>query len=456
MGKIIARNYRGTQDWLAEDTLLRQRVVEILRQTFEEFGFEPLETPEIELRSVLKGRYGEEGDQLTYFFQKGKDAIGLRYDHTVPLARVVSQHEHELVLPYRRYAIGTVFRADKPQKGRLRRFVQCDFDIVGTADPIADAEVVALTYTALKRLGFDRFEIQICDRRLLNGMAKAIGAKTKKLVLAFLRSWDKVEKADRKQITKELKEAGASSKLISQFHQVTDQLRNIGGGGYEVIEGIRRLFPDQPLVEQGTKVLEEMLGYITNFGLPSGFYQVNPCLARGLDYYTGPIFETVVKEGGVGSITGGGRFDDLIKTLGGPNLPATGSSFGLERMISVMRTLGLVEPGRTATQVFVPTFDPESQELVENAIELVTKLRSSGISAELYMGSESIGKQLQVADRRGIPVAVFAGSDEVLRGVVTIKDLAAPMEKKDKLANQWEVPKENLIGEVKSLLSKYK
>lgn len=453
MSKIVARNYRGTQDWLAEDVILRQQVIGVLRRTFEEFGFEPLETPEIELRSVLKGKYGEEGDRLTYFFQKGKAEIGLRYDHTVPLARVVSQHEDKLVLPYRRYTIGPVFRADKPQKGRLRQFTQCDFDIVGAASPIADAEVVVLTYTALKRLGFDQFEVQVCDLRLLNGMARAIGADTPELVLAFLRGWDKIERAKKQQISEELKKAGASPKLTSKFLQTTDQLRNIKGDGYKVVKEIRRLFPRQPLVKQGTEVLEKMLGYIANFGVPDRFYRVNPCLARGLTYYTGPIFETVVKKGRVGSITGGGRFDDLIETLGGPSLPATGSSFGLERITSVMDKLGIVKPKKTATQVFVATFNPKSRELVENAIELVTQLRSHDINAELYMGKDSIGKQLQLADRRGVPIAIFAGSNELKRGIVTIKDLTAPMVKKDKLANQWEVPRGKLIEEVRRLLS---
>lgn len=418
---------------------------------FEEFGFEPLETPEIELAEVLAGKYGEEPEALIYTFRKGDDWIGLRYDHTVPLARVVAQYGKELVYPYRRYAIGPVFRADEPQAGRYRRFIQCDFDIVGVAEPIADAEVVALTYTALRRLGFEKFEIQINDRRLLNGIAKACGANTKELILAFLRSWDKLERVSKEQITQELQEKGATLELISRFFKVTDQLLKLKKEN--IIEELRQLFPNQE-VFQGTAVLEKMLDYLESFGVPSEFYRINPCLARGLDYYTGPIFETVIKEAGIGSITGGGRFDDLIEALGGPSLPATGSSFGLERIIAVMKKLKIAKIKKTNTQVFVAVFDPESPELMAKAIQFATRLRENGFKVELSMEKGSIGRQLRVADRRGIPVAVFAGPKEIEKNMVIVKDLKAPLttEKKDIWANQWQISEKDLVKKVKELL----
>jgi histidyl-tRNA synthetase len=452
MGKIVARNYRGTRDWLGGEVYLRQQVIDTLREVFEEFGFEPLETPEIELYEVLAGKYGEEAQPLVYNFRKGDDWIGLRYDHTVPLARVVAQYEKELVYPYRRYVIGPVFRADEPQAGRYRRFIQCDFDIVGVAEPIADAEVVILTYTALRRLGFEKFEIQICDRRLLNGIAKASGAQTKDLILAFLRSWDKLERVSREKISQELKEKGATPELIKRFFEITDQL--LGLEKENILDELSRLFPNQPEVAQGINVLEKLLYYVANSGVPSQFYRVNPCLARGLDYYTGPIFETVIKEAKIGSITGGGRFDNLIATLGGPNLPATGSSFGLERIISVMEKLGIAKIKKTNTQVFVAVFDPESAESMKKAIQFASILRQEGIKTELSMEKGSIGKQLRVADRRGIPVAIFAGPKEMKKGKVIVKDLTTPLteEKKDIWANQWEVSEADLVKKVKELL----
>jgi len=201
-------------------------------------------------------------------------------------------------------------------------------------------------------------------------------------------------------------------------------------------------------------VLEKMLDYIANFGVPPRFYRVNPCLARGLVYYTGPIFETVIKEAGIGAITGGGRFDDLIAALGGPNLPATGSSFGLERIISVMQTLGIAKSQKTVTQVFVAIFDPDSPRLVEKAIQFAAWLREKDIKTELSMEKGSIGRQLRIADRRGIPVAVFAGPQELESGTIIVKDLTAPLttDEKDKWANQWRVPEEDLVKKVKELL----
>jgi histidyl-tRNA synthetase len=452
MGKIVARNYRGTRDWLDGEALLRQQVIDTFQEVFEEFGFEPLETPEIELYEVLMGKYGEEAQPLIYYFQRGDDWIGLRYDHTVPLARVIAQHLNEIVFPYRRYVIGPVFRAEEPQAGRYRRFVQCDFDIVGVADLIADAEVVTITYTALEKLGFKNFEIQINDRRLLNGIAKATGAETKDQVLTLLRSWDKMEKVSREQLAQELKEKGASQKLIERFFEVTDMLLSLEKEN--ILNEISRIFSNQPEVVEGINALEKLLGYIADFGVPSQFYRVNPLLARGLDYYTGPIFETVVKEARIGSITGGGRYDNLIETLGGPSLPATGSSFGLERIISVMEKLGIAKIKRTNTQVFVAVFEPESAESMKKAIQFTNALRKEGIKTELSMVKAPIGRQLKIADQRGIPVAVFAGPKEIANKKVIIKDLTTPFvgERKDIWANQWEVPEENLVDRVKELL----
>jgi len=453
-GSITARNYQGTRDWLGREVLTRLNVMDTLRQVFIEFGFEPLETPELELYEVLSGKYGTEGEELSYKFKHGDSYIGLRYDHTVPLARVVIQHQDEIVFPYRRYAMGPVFRAEKPQRGRYRRFIQCDFDIVGMEDPIADAEVIALTYTALRRLGFEKFEIQICDRRLLNGIAIASGADTKELILAFLRSWDKLEKVTKEQITKELKEEGADSELVLKFFRTTEKILSFDKRN--ILSEIRKIFPNQPLVLEGADILEKITGYLADFGISDQFYRVNPCLARGLDYYTGPIFETVIKEGDIGSLTGGGRFDGLIKTLGGPDIPATGSSFGLERIISVMEKLGISKDKKTTTEVFVATFDSTSSILVKKAVQLAARLRAEGIKTELSMEGGNIGKQLRIPDRRGIPIVVFAGPKEIEKSKVIVKSLTKPFltGEKNMWENQWEIPEDAFIGKIKELLNK--
>jgi len=446
------RNYQGTRDWLAEDVHLRQRVINTLIGVFQQFGFEPLETPVIELKETLLDKYGEEGDRLMYTFLKGGDSLGLRYDMTVPLARVVAQHQANLVMPYRRYAIGPVFRADTPQKGRFRQFTQCDFDIVGIASPLADAEVVALNYFALTRLGFRNFTVQVCDRKLLDGMARTIGATDQDQALAILRAWDKIKKASREQIAQELKEAGMNDELIASFNRITDGLIEARESA-DPLGSVEKLFLDSERVAEDTKTLRSLVAYVERFGVPDTSYSINPLLARGLTYYTGPIFETVVEEAQVGSITGGGRFDNLIETLGGPSLPATGSSFGLERLTAVMETLGISKPVRTKTQAYVAVFNPKDPKSVAKAIGLTAKLRER-FNVELYEGTQPIGKQLQIADRRGIPVAVFAGDEELARGTTVVKDLSAPMTEKDKSTNQKEVLEKDLLRAVGTLLDR--
>lgn len=452
------RNYKGTRDWMSEEASLRSQVVTTLREVFELFGFEPLETPAVELRETLLGKGGEETNRLIYLFQKGRDKIGLRFDHTVPLARVIAQHDRELIFPYRRYAIGPVWRADKPQKGRYRQFTQCDFDTAGTDNPLADAEVIALTYTALRRLGFtDQFVTHIFDRRALNGMTRTLGAKTKEQALAVLRAWDKLTKASRAKIEEEVGEVGVDKEAFNRYTDTLTHLTESSSlSNRAVLAEVRRVFPEDQGLDEGIRVLEGILDNLERFGVPDSHIHINPTLARGLEYYTGPIFETVVEQAGIGSITGGGRFDNLIEDLGGPSIPATGSSFGLERVIKVMQTLGIAKSEKTPIQIFVATFDPRNSELVANAVKIASQLRGAGLNTELYLGTDSIGKQLQVANRRGIPLAVLAGPEETEGNVVTIKDLRINIGVtggKDKGANQRQVPQERLVAELKEQLA---
>ncbi|MBI2590317.1 MAG: histidine--tRNA ligase [Candidatus Blackburnbacteria bacterium] len=456
MSDLGPRNYKGTRDWLASDASVRNRLVETLKLVFELFGYEPLETPVVELRSTLFGKGGDETNNLIYTFLKGHDELGLRFDHTVPLARVVAQHEKELVFPYRRYATGPVFRADKPQKGRYRQFTQCDFDMVGSSNPLADAEVIALSYTALVKLGFTtQFRIHVFDRHALNGMAHALGAQTQKQVETILRSWDKLAKVGRREIAVEVEAEGLDPGC---FNQATDQLLEVmgsSGSNEAVVDAVERLFSSSEDLEAGLSVLRQILSYLDNLGIPSERVQIDPTLARGLAYYTGPIFETVVEEAGVGSITGGGRFDTLIEQLGGPSIPATGSSFGLERMVEVLYTLGITKPERTPVQVFVANFDPKDRTLTNNATAMATRLRSAGVKVELFTGNGSLGKQLHTADRRGVPFAVFAGPDEISNGDVIVKSLREEFPTDgvhNKTSNQRQVALGSLVAEIQALL----
>lgn len=418
--KIEARNYAGTKDWLGGESDRRKRIIDTVTQVLRVYGFESLETPVIELAEVLKGKYGEEGGQQTYFFKKGGVDLGLRYDQTVPLARVVAQYP-DLVLPYRRFAIGPVFRADKPQAGRFRQFTQIDFDIAGVDSLIADAEVCAINSDVLTKLGFEDFQIQICDRRLLNSMAKVIGAKTQDQILQILRSWDKIEKASLEQIAEELREAEVSEEIIANFNQITQQMIELKGSNQEILSGIKKTFNNED-VTKDVESLQQLIGYISDFGVPSKNYKINPCLARGLSYYTGPIFETVVGSG-IGSITGGGRYNDLIETLGGPSIPATGSSFGLERILGVMDQLKMNEIETNQIDAFVTVFDPSSDEFIKESVKITTLLRSNNFKTEMSMDQQKLGKQLKLADRRGAKVALIVGPEEMESGNVVVKKL---------------------------------
>jgi len=449
---IETRNYRGTRDYLRPEADLRRIVVDKIVGVFERFGFEPLETPVIELRETLLGKYGDEGNRLTYFFTKGGEEIGLRYDHTVPLSRVVAQHLKEIVIPYRRYAVGPVFRADTPQKGRYRQFTQCDFDIIGVGGPIADAEVVTVSYNVLRQLGFEEFEIQICDRNLLDGMAEAIGATTKDQVLAVLRSWDKIEKAPREQVCQELDSAGVSSETVKSFNKITDRLLGVRGTNEEILTQVQSLFPLTPEITRGIETLRELNSYIMSFGIPDNYFRISPTLARGLDYYTGPIFETVVKRAGIGSITGGGRFDNLIKTLGGPQTPGTGSSFGLERVITVMEQLGITPKEVPTIDVFVTIFNPQDQHFTEQSIKLISEVRNLGYRAEMYMGDGKLGKQFQLADRRNCPLVLVVGPDEEQRELISVKDLRRSLG--GEKTNQFQIKRQELPTLLQKILKR--
>ena len=243
-----------------------------------------------------------------------------------------------------------------------------------------------------------------------------------------------------------------NDELIASFNRITDGLIEARESA-DPLGSVEKLFLDSERVAEDTKTLRSLVAYVERFGVPDTSYSINPLLARGLTYYTGPIFETVVEEAQVGSITGGGRFDNLIETLGGPSLPATGSSFGLERLTAVMETLGISKPVRTKTQAYVAVFNPKDPKSVAKAIGLTAKLRER-FNVELYEGTQPIGKQLQIADRRGIPVAVFAGDEELARGTTVVKDLSAPMTEKDKSTNQKEVLEKDLLRAVGTLLDR--
>jgi histidyl-tRNA synthetase len=414
-----AQILKGTRDFLPERMILRQYVINKLQTVFENFGFEPLDTPAIEYAEVLEGKYGEEADKLLYRFEdRGGRHIGLRYDLTVPLARVVATHP-ELARPFKRYQIAPVWRAEKPQKGRYREFWQCDVDTVGSSSMLADAEVICVAYDALRRLGFERFRIKINNRKILAAIAEHIGVASENAAHVF-RSIDKLDKIGVEGVRRELSEGGLDSTLIEkllQFLRVRDRAD-------VVLSELASKLADNLQGVEGIKELGELVQQLQWLGVSDENFEIDCSMVRGLDYYTGPIFETVVEEPKIGSISGGGRYDNLVGLFVNRPVPATGVSLGLERIVDVLEELHLgdVPNLKTVTTALVTVFGPET---LGHSLRLSTELRGADIQTEVYLGKDKLGNQLRYASRKGIPYAVILGPDEIAAGRVLVKNMAS-------------------------------
>lgn len=445
--KIKPRILRGTRDFLPRTMLLRQHVTGVIRTAFERFGFEPLETPAIELAETLEGKYGPEGDQLVYRFRdRGSRRVGLRYDLTVPLCRVVAMYP-ALPKPFKRYQMQPVWRADKPRKGRYREFWQCDADIVGSASMLADAEIISLIGTVLPALGLREFTVRLNNRKLLTGLAQYAGVPDADAPDIF-RAIDKLDKIGRAGVMQELltREVGGSRFATTEDDDDSEtpgrgrrepflseetatrllDLVALRGPADEMLADLRGTLGEIPLAATGIAELEEVIGHLDALDVPAHCYQVDLSLARGLDYYTGPIFETevgqLVNGRPIGSVTGGGRYDELLGMFTSRGQPATGTTLGIERLIDVLEELGGADGGatRTITDVLVTVFDRDH---LKDSLALAASLRRAGINTELPLETRRLGAQLRQANQRGIPWAVFLGPDEVAAGQATIRDM---------------------------------
>ncbi len=410
MAKKDLRTYRGMRDFLPGQMRRREYVFSVLKEVFEAHGFEKIETPAIELWEVLSGKYGEE-EKLIYRFKdrKGRE-VGLRYDLTVPLARFVAQHRSELVFPFKRYQMERVWRADRPQKGRFREFYQCDADVVGTSSLLADAQIILIIYHGLTRLGFKKFLIRINSRKLISALHRKIGEGDE---ISLARAMDKFERIGREGVRDELLARGFSSRAAELVLQSME---------FSHLKQARSFFGE----EEGIRELEELFSYLRAMGIPGDFYAYDPTLARGLDYYTGPIFETVVEEPKIGSITGGGRYDGLIGSFAGVDIPATGTSLGVERIITVMEELGMFPPELSPPAHVLIAHFPDTR---EEALKLASNLLEGGLKVDVYCGEKGLRAQLGYAADKGIPLVAIVG-EEIRRGEVSLKNLSTKEQKK--------------------------
>jgi histidyl-tRNA synthetase len=395
MANTIPRTLKGFRDFLPEEKSLRDRLERRIVESFELFGFQPVETPTLEYAALIMGKYGEEADRLVYTFEdRGGRKVALPYDQTVPTARVLSQYQRDLPRYFRRYAVRNVFRAENPQRGRYREFRQCDIDIFGSTSPLADAEIVACTYFAFRNVGFSEIRIKLNDRQVLMKTLEPFATPGLD-VFSIIRSVDKLDKMSESDVVEEL-----VAKSMDE------------PAALDALASIKDARPSDNL--------QAILDAVLRLGVPEQAALFAPELARGLDYYTGPIFEVFVPGFEAGSLAGGGRYDGLIEQLGGPATPATGIAFGFDRVVEAATELGLVARDPGGAQVLVTVFDEAG---CAASLELAAALRESGIRCEVYPALDKIGKQLKLANQKKIPVVAVLGPDELKQGTVAVRDM---------------------------------
>jgi histidyl-tRNA synthetase len=411
---------KGTRDFSSEDLSKRHYIFDVIKNSFINYGFQPIETPTFENNETLMGKYGEEGDRLIFkilnsgdFFDKIDEAQitkdnakalsskitekALRYDLTVPFARYVVQHQSELVFPFKRYQMQPVWRADRPQKGRFREFYQCDADVVGSDSLLQEIELIQLYDDVFTKLGLQKTNIKINNRKILSGIAEIIGAKDK--LIDFTVALDKLDKIGEEKVKEEMIQKGISEESILKVQP----LFSFTGSNTNKIEQLSQMLSSS---EEGMKGVEELSFIVNNIqslGLSSSLLSIDVTLARGLNYYTGSIFEVSADGVELGSIGGGGRYDDLTGIFGLKNMSGVGISFGLDRIYLVLEQLNLFpETLTSAPKVMIV----HEEQTLSEALNLLKKLREKNISSELYPDSAKMDKQFKYAERKGIQIVV--------------------------------------------------
>ncbi len=429
---------RGTRDFGPEIMVKRTFIFDQIKRVYQKYGFLPLETPAIENLSVLMGKYGEEGDQLLFKILNSGDFAkditsndlehgskeilrkvsekGLKYDLTVPFARYVVMNRHQLAMPFKRFQIQPVWRADRPQKGRYREFYQCDADVVGTESLICEAEIVTMLHEIFENLGVSEFVIKINNRKILSGITETIGAKGKEVELCV--AIDKLDKIGKEKVEEELLQRGFDEENIAKLQT----LFNLPTTQTEMFSTLKTWLKDSEIGLLGVNELEEIWILVDKMQLKNPKITFDPSLARGLSYYTGAIFEVKALNVSIGSISGGGRYDNLTGTFGMPGLSGVGISLGVDRIYDVMEELGIFPEALqlSSTKVMVTNF---GEETLSQSLETVAILRQKGINSEIYPENSKIKKQFEYADKKNIPFVVILGSEEIEKGIYLVKNM---------------------------------
>ena len=434
MERTEPKTLPGFMELLPGEQVLFNQMKETIQKTYEKFGFLPIDTPVIESTEVLLAKAGGETEKQLYSFTKGDSNLTLRFDLTVPLAKYVAMHSNELSFPFRRYQIGKVYRGERAQRGRYREFYQCDIDVIGDGELniINDAEVPSIMYEIFRKLGLDDFTIKINNRKILNGLFESINAKEN--AVDIMRIIDKIEKIGEEKVITELRELQIPEENIQKI--VT--FIQIEGTTDEKLQALENLKIENEIYCEGITELKEVIKYIRLFNVPEKYFTVDVKIARGLDYYTGTVYETFLNEHkSVGSICSGGRYNNLSEYYTDKKLPGVGMSIGLTRLFYILNEMNLIKTEKKSiSEILIISMIPD----LKPAIETANKLRQAGINTEIYFDDKKIKAKFKYADKLKIPYVIVIGEEEIETGELTLKNMETGEQKREKI--------EEVIGEL--------
>lgn len=417
MQKTIAKTLPGFMELLPEEQVLFNQMRKTIQETYEKFGFLPIDTPIIESTEVLLAKAGGETEKQLYSFTKGDSNLTLRFDLTVPLAKYVALHSNEISFPFRRYQIGKVYRGERAQRGRFREFYQCDIDVIGDGELniINDAEIPSIIYEIFRKLGLDNFCIKINNRKILNGLYESIDAK--EVSESIMRTIDKIEKIGIEKVKEELRELSLSEENIEKIIKFI----TIKGTTDDKLKELQNLNIKNETYLEGMQELKKVIEYIRLFNVPEDYFSIDTSIARGLDYYTGTVYETFLNDyKSIGSICSGGRYNNLSEYYTDKKFPGVGMSIGLTRLFFILNDIGLIKSNKKSiSEVLIVSMISD----ISPAIEIANKLRQANINTEIYFDDKKIKAKFKYADKLKIPYVIVIGENEIKTGKLTLKNM---------------------------------
>lgn len=422
MSKVEPKIMSGFMELTPENQIKFNYMYDTIKNTYESFGFLPIDTPILEYSEILLAKAGGETEKQIYSFKKGDTDISMRFDLTVPLSRYVSQHMNDITFPFKRYQIGKVYRGERPQKGRFREFYQCDIDVIGNGElSIAyDAELPCIIYNVFKKFAFGEFVIKINNRKILNGFFSSLGLSEQ--VTDILRIVDKIDKIGSKIVKEELIKIGISEEAADRILYFI----NVDGSNDEIINALKNLNIENEIFNKGVEEIEQVINYLRMFNIPENNFKIALSIARGLDYYTGTVYETnLVDYPELGSICSGGRYDNLTSYYSNQTMPGVGISIGLTRLFDQLMDNGLIEKiqiDSSIAQVLIVDADNSNYEYVSNVGNI---LRQNNIRTDIYYGDKQLKNKMKYANKLAIPYVLIIGETEKNKSLVTIKDMVS-------------------------------